>query len=95
MYALVISNRRTVGTLTFVKAMAVLSTLCHVLLYTAIFAFVYLMPHIFPTLRGQSKILKHDTFAWLSLSLVRDLGAWLKPTSNLYLLGESSLAAES
>ena len=95
MYALVISNRRTAGTLTFVKTMAVFSTLCHVLLYTAIIAFVYLMLHIFPTLRGQCKMLKHDTFARLSPRLVKDLDAWLKPTGILYLLGESSLAAES
>ena len=50
-YALVISNQRTAGTLTFVKTMAVFSTVCHVLLYTAIFAFVYQTPHILPTLR--------------------------------------------
>ena len=79
-------------TLTFVKTMAVFSTVCHVLLYTGIFAFVY---HIFPALRGQCKKLKHGTFARLSPRHVTGLGAWLKPTGILYLLGESSLAAES
>ena len=63
--------------------------------YTAIFAFVYQMPHIFPALRGQCKKLKHGTFARLYPGHVRGLGAWLKPTGILYLFGESSLAAES
>ena len=71
-------------TLTFVKTMAVFSTVCHVLLYTSKFAFVYLMPHIFPVLRGQYKMLKHGTFAWLSPLHVRGFGAWLKPTGILY-----------
>ena len=53
------------------------------------------MPHIFPTLRGQCKKLKHYTFARLNPHHVRVSGAWLKPTGILYLLGESSLAAES
>ena len=35
-YALVISNKRTTWTLTFIKTMAVFSTVCHGLLYTAI-----------------------------------------------------------
>ena len=83
------------GTSTFVKTMAVFSTICHVLLYTAIFAFVYQMQHIFPALRGQCKKLKHGTFAQLYPHHVRGLGAWLKHTGILYLLGESSLAAES
>ena len=53
--------------LTFVKKnMAVFSTFCHVLPYTAIFAFVYQMQHIFPALRGQCKKLKHGTFARLN-----------------------------
>ena len=65
-YALLISNRRTAGTLTFVKTIAVFSTVCHVLLYTAIFAFVYQMPHIFPALRRQCKKLKHGTFPALT-----------------------------
>ena len=82
-------------TLTFVKTMAVFSTVCHVLLYTGIFAFVYQMPHIFPALRGQCKKLKPGTFARLNPRHVTGLGAWLKPTGILYLLGESSLAAES
>ena len=83
--------------MTFVKTMAVFYTLCHVLLYTAIFAFVNQMPHIFPALRGQCKKLKHGTFARLypPPPHVRGLGAWLKPTGILYLLGESSLAPES
>ena len=82
------------GTLTFVKTMAVFSTICHIFLYTAIFAFISNAAH-FPSLRGQCKKLKHDTFAPLSARHVRGLGAWLKPTGILYLLGESSLAAES
>ena len=49
-YALIISYRRTAGTLTFVKTMAIFSTVCLVLLYTSIFALVYQMPHIFPAL---------------------------------------------
>ena len=53
------------------------------------------MPQIFPALRGQFKKLKHGTFAWLNPRHVRKLGAWLRPTGILYLLGESSLAAES
>ena len=81
--------------MTFVKTMAVFSTVCHVSLYTAIFAFVYQMPQIFPALRGQSKKLKHGTFARLYTLRVRGLCAWLEPTGILYLLGESSLAAES
>ena len=60
-YALLISNQRTAGTLTVIK-----TTVCHVLLYTAIFALVYQMPHIFPTLWGQCKKLKHVTFARLN-----------------------------
>ena len=94
-YALVISNQRTAGTLTFVKTMAVFSTVCHVLLYTAIFAFVYQMPHISPSLRGQCKKFKYGTFARLYPRHVRGLGTWLKLTGILYLVGESSLAAES
>ena len=86
---------RTAGTLTFVKTMAVFSTVCHVLLYPDIFAFVYQMPHIFLALRGQCKKLKHGTFAWLYPRHVRGLGAWLKPTGIVYFLGESSLAPES
>ena len=82
------------GTLTFVKTMAVFSTVCHVLLYSAIFAFVYQMLHIFPALRGHRKKLEHGTFARLNPHHVRGLGAWLKQTGILYLLGESSLAAE-
>ena len=53
------------------------------------------MPHIFPTLRGQCKKLKHGTFARLYPRHARGLRAWLKPTGILCLLGESSLAAES
>ena len=49
----------------------------------------------FPALRGQCKKLKHGAFAWLNPRHVRGLGAWLKPTGILYLLDESSLAAES
>ena len=94
-YALVISNWKTAGTLTFVKTMAVFSTVCHVLLNTTIFDLVYQMPHIIPKLRGQCKNIKHGTFARLYPHHVRGLGAWLKPTGILYLLGESSLAAES
>ena len=70
--------------MTFAKTMEVFSTVCHALLYTAIFAFVYLMPHIFPTLRGRYKMLKHGTFARLYPCHVRGLGAWLKPTGMLY-----------
>ena len=81
--------------LTFVKTMTVFSTICDVLLYTAIFAYAYPMPHLFPPLRVQCKMLKHCTFARLSPSHVRGFGAWLKPTGILYLLGESSLPAES
>ena len=90
-----LSNGRTAGTLTFVKTVSVFSTYCHVLLYTAIFAFVYQMPHIFPALRGQYKKLKHCTFCRLYPRHVRGLGVWLKPTGILYLLGERSLAPES
>ena len=81
------------GTLTFVKTMAVSPPpvmLYFVRSYTAIFAFVYTMQHIFPTLMGQCKKLKHGSFARLYISHVRGLGAWLKPTGILYLLGESS-----
>ena len=84
-YALVISNRSTVGTLTFVKTIAVFSTIYHVLLYTAIFAFVYQMLHVFPTLRGQCKKSKHGTFAQIYPCHVGGLGACLKPTGKLYL----------
>ena len=85
------------GTLTFVKTMAVFSTVCHVLLYTAIFAFVYQMSHIFPALKGQCKKSKQGTFALFNPCHVRVLGVWLKPTGIhvLFLLGESLLAAES
>ena len=69
--------------MTFVKTMAVFSTVCHVLLYTAIFAFVYQMPHIFPALRGQCKMLKYGTFAKLYPRYVKGLAAWLKPTGIL------------
>ena len=75
--------------------MTVFSTVFHVLFYTAIFAFVYQMPHILPALRGQCKKLKHGAFSLLNPRRVRGLGAWLKPTGILYLLGESSFAAES
>ena len=75
--------------------MAVFSTVFHVLLYTAIFALVYQMPHIFPALMEQCKKLKHDTVARLNPHHVRGFDAWLKQTGILYLLGESSLAAES
>ena len=94
-YALHISNWTTAGTLTFVKTMAVFSNVCHVLLCTAMFAFVYQMQHIFPALREQCKKLKHGTFAQFNPRHVMGLGAWLKLTGILYLLGESSLAAES
>ena len=40
-------------------------------------------------------MLKHGTFARLTPGHVRRFSAWLKPTGILYLLGESSLAAES
>ena len=40
-------------------------------------------------------MLKHGTFARLSPHHVMGFGAWLKPTGILYLLEESSLAAES
>ena len=73
MYALVISNQRTAGSLTFVKTMAVFSTVRHVLLYTVISAFVYQMPHIFPALRGQCKKLKYGTFAGYIPALSGDL----------------------
>ena len=53
------------------------------------------MQHIFPALRGQCKKLKHGTFARLYPHHVRGLGVRLKHTGILYLLGESSLAAES
>ena len=79
-YPLIISNRRTEWTLTFVKTMAVFSTVCRVLLYTAIFAFLYQIPSIFPVLRGQCIKLKHGLFARLYPRHVRGLGAWLKPT---------------
>ena len=81
--------------MTFVKTMAVFSSVCHVLLYTAIFAIEYQMQHIFPAHRGQCKKLKHGTFARLNPRHVRELGMWLKLPGILYLLGESSLAAES
>ena len=48
-------NKRTAGTLTFVKTMAVFSSVCHVLLCTAMYAFVYQMPHISLAPRGQCK----------------------------------------
>ena len=51
------------------------------------------MPHIFT--KGQCKKLKHGTFAQLYPRHVRGLGAWIKPNGILYLLGESSLAAEA
>ena len=73
----------------FVKTMAVFPTICHVLLYTAIFAFVYQMPHIFPALRDQCKNLKHGTFARLYPRHIRGLGVWLKPIGISHLLGES------
>ena len=41
------------------------------------------------------KVKKHGTFALLYPRHVRGLGTWLKLTGILYLLGESSLAAES
>ena len=53
------------------------------------------MLHILPALRGQCKKLKHGAFSLLNPRRVRGLGAWLKPTGILYLLGESSFAAES
>ena len=62
-------------TLTFVKTMAVFSTVCHLLLYTAIFAFVYQIPYIFPALRGQWKKLKHGTFADLTPAMS---GNWVR-----------------
>ena len=48
------------------------------------------MPYISPTLRGQCKELKHGTFARLYPCRVRGLGAWLKSTGTLYLLGKST-----
>ena len=60
-YALVISNRRTAGTLTFVKTMAVFSTVCHALLYTAIFAFafvLYIKCRTFPYTKGTMQKVK-------------------------------------
>ena len=53
-YALVISNKRTLVTLTCVKTMAV-SPACHVLLCTVMFAFVYQMTHISLAVRVQCK----------------------------------------
>ena len=73
----------TAGTLTFV------TSVCHVLLCTAMFAFVYQLPHISPTLRGQFKKLKHVTFTRQYCSHVRGLGAWLNPTGTLHFLGAS------
>ena len=49
---------RTAGTLTFVKTMAVFSTVCHGLLYTDILAFVFQIPHIFWATRGLCKKVK-------------------------------------
>ena len=77
-YALVISSLRISGTLTFVKTIAVSSTVRHVLLYTAIFAFVYQMPPIFPALRGQCKKLIYSIFARLYPCHVRGIGCMVK-----------------
>ena len=67
------------GTLTFVETMAVFSTVCHVLLYTAIFAFafvLYIKCRTFsPHLGDNAKSSKHGTFAGLYLRHVRGLGA--------------------
>ena len=86
-YALLISNQRTAGTLTFVKTMAVFlhclscfTLYCHICLCISNVA-----------LRGQCKKLKHGTFARLNPRHVRGL----KPTGIMYLLWESSFAAES
>ena len=65
--------------------MAVFSTVCHVLLYTTMFAFVFQMPHICPALSGQCKKLNHGSFAQLYTPHVWGLSAWLKPTGTLYL----------
>ena len=56
-YALVITNRRTAGTLTFVKTirLSCFTLYCHICLCLCI---VHQMPHIFPTLRGQCKKFK-------------------------------------
>ena len=89
-YALDISNKRTADTLTFVKTIAVFYTVCHVLLYTAMFAFVYQMPYSSPAQRGQCKKLKHSMFSRLYPNNFSGLGAWLKLTGTLYLLRESS-----
>ena len=61
MYVLVISNKRTAGTLTFVKTMAVFSAVCHVLLCTSMLAFAYQMP----TKGTMQKVTQH---IWLTLT---------------------------
>ena len=76
------------GTLTFVKTMAVFSTVGHVLLYTAIYDFVYQMSHIFPALRGQCKKFKTWYICPVLTPPCGALGAWLNQTGILYLLGK-------
>ena len=59
------------------------------------FAFVYQMPNISPELKEQCKKLKLGTFSRLYIRHARGLGAWLKPTGTLYLLGKSSPEQEA
>ena len=91
-YALVISNQRTAGTLTFGKAMAVFSTVCHVLLYTAIFAFVH-----FPRTKGTMQKVK----IWYICSAISPppcQGIWCVVKIDWYIIligSRKLLAAES
>ena len=47
------------------------------------------VPH-FPRTKETMQKVKHGKFAWLNPRHVSGLGAWLKLTGTLYLLGESS-----
>ena len=60
MYALIISNKRTARSLTFVKTMPVTSTVCHVLLCIAMLTF-YIKCPTYPHTKGTLK--NHSKFA--------------------------------
>ena len=62
----------------FAKTMAVFSTVCHVLLYTVTFAFLY--PHMLQALSKRCKRLKPGTFAQLYPLYVRD---WVRALNRL------------
>ena len=94
-YALVISNRRTAGTLTFVKTMAVFSTVC-MFYYILPYLPLYIKCHTFPNTKGTMQKVK-SWYICLAIPLpCQGIGCVVNTDWYIILIGgESSLASES